>query len=100
MEENERSGGSQTAKREGGERREEERRRREKKGGKREGFGTAISPHNSEAAGRVEVTEVASVGVSDAREKVGDQRTAPMQYTLRRRAESREMRRQHAGERW
>ena len=46
------------------------------------------------------MTEVASVGVSDAREKVGDQRTAPMQYTLWRRAESREMRRQHAGERW
>jgi hypothetical protein len=76
LEENERSGGSQTAKREGGERREEERRRREKKGGKREGFGTAISPHNSEAAGRVEVTEVASVGVSNAREGGGPENSA------------------------
>ena len=77
--------------------RKEGRRRRGKRG---KGVGTAIAPHNSEAAGRAEVTEVASVGVSDAREKVGDQRTAPMQYTLRRRAESREMRRQHADERW
>ena len=67
--------GSQAAKREGGERREEGRRRMGKGG---RGVGTAIAPHNSEAAGRAEVTEVASVGVSDAREKEGGQRTAPM----------------------
>jgi hypothetical protein len=58
--------------------RKEGRRRRGERG---RGVGTAIAPHNSEAAGRAEVTEVASVGVSDAREKEGDQRTAPVQYT-------------------
>ena len=62
MEENERSGGSQAAKREGGERREEGRRRRGKRG---RGVGTAIAPHNSEAAGRVEVTEVASFFIDE-----------------------------------